>query len=228
MVRCGSAGILRTITACALAAGLSMATATAASAFHQYSLGRDNSEGAHYTAVQLERADPELGGYRSGTGCSTYYSGDPGPIYHCMWIVTAQGNWLEIGTADQCNDFDYMYWGYGYGGDWYPQGQATTPGSGDHLFTIKRDEDLRWRWKLDGTVLSGLTWNVIGSRVDAGLESYDGNPVLSPYEYKNLEYKADDGDWTRWRGRDASSVGSDMCGSWIYDARWEAGENTSC
>lgn len=67
-------------------------------------------------------------GLRSGresaqAGCEAHYTGNP--VYQTQWMLITSNaqNWIELGTGHQCSDtLGYWFWGYGYLGDWYPQG----------------------------------------------------------------------------------------------------------
>ncbi|GAB2770469.1 hypothetical protein GCM10027020_24460 [Nocardioides salsibiostraticola] len=115
------------VTACvgafATASALLVAVpASEAAGFHKYSIGKEWTFN-NYTGLSVDRPDRGVTNQAS-TGCSSHYSGNP--LYQTQWVIVSSSvtNWLELGTAHQCNDNKrYRFWGYGSGGNWYPLGQ---------------------------------------------------------------------------------------------------------
>lgn len=202
-------------------------------AFHEYSIGEEDQSGA-MTGVTVRRVDKEVT-TSPGSSCTTRYAAAAHPIYQTQWVLFGgTSNWVELGTADQCNDFDFLFWGYGYNGVWNSIGTAvnTPGGSAEHVFEVFR-EDIgvahRWRYKLDGVVKGTLDWNIDGTFVQAGLESYDGGAVASQQRYRQLGwFKESNQTWYLWAGNDADAVGPSMCGTWASGSEWRAAQDAAC
>jgi hypothetical protein len=198
-------------------------------AFHKYSQADDNGYVNHYTGLSVTR--PDRGVTQAETGCGSFYSGNP--VYQTQWVLITSDaqNWIELGTGHQCADTKrYWFWGYGYLGDWYPQGEQGGQTNGQtHTFRIVRSSGSIWTWRVDGTSKGTMTWADQGARVRTGLESYGSAAVVSKYNQYDLEYTLDQGAWTSWSGFDNSSVGApEMCGGWNTATSWRSSENSPC
>lgn len=220
----------------ALAISFSAALATAggsavASAFHQHSIARENT-GSGFTGVQVTRVDKAVTGQPSD-GCDGPYRGSP--VYQTQWVIlnSAGTTWRELGTGHQCNDnYRYWFWGYGVDGTWVSIGIQTGIQNGvEHTFRVQRvfdDSVYRYQWRIDGVLKATMTNSATGPRVEAGLESYAQNATVAGHSYKSLKAQkyGSGGDFFDWAGRDASVVHSAMCGFWVTDIRWRAGQGS--
>lgn len=219
--------------ATALAVVTILALPAAVLAFHEYAIGTEDPSSS-VTGVSVLRVDKEVT-ISGGTSCTTRYALSARPVYQTQWVLFGgASNWVEIGTADQCSDFDFLFLVYGQNGVWHSIGTVlnTPVGSAEHVFEVFR-EDIgvahRWRYKLDGVVKGTLEWNIDGTYVQAGLESYDASAVASQQNYRNLAwFKELDQTWYYWAGNDGSSVGSSMCGHWASAKEWHAGQGAAC
>ncbi len=209
-----------------------LAFPASASGFHEYGIGKEDSPG-DMNGLSVLRVDKEVT-TSPGTSCTTPYAAGAHPTYQTQWVLFGgSSNWVEIGTADQCNDYDFLFWGYGANGAWHSVGVlVNTPGgAADHVFELVRVDNgisKEWRWKLDGSVKGTITWNIAGTYVEAGFESYDAGAVSTNQFYKALSWFDPTCCWRSWAGRDGSTVGLNMCGHWASDQEWHAGENGVC
>jgi hypothetical protein len=198
-------------------------------AFHEYSQADESGFVNHYTGLSVTRPDRSVD--QASTGCSSYYSGNP--VYQTQWVLITSDaqNWLELGTGHQCADAKrFWFWGYGYLGDWYPQGEVGGVDAGvTHTFRVVRSGGTTWTWRIDGTARGSLTWAEQGARVRTGLESWGSAAVASKYNQSDLMYTLDQGLWTDWSGFDGSKVGTpEMCGGWNTATSWRSSENSPC
>lgn len=206
----------------------SAGSASADNGFHGYSAARETSSAGHYTGVATTRLDRTVF-FQPNTGCTSHFSGDV--VFQSEWIVITSDsqNWLELGTGHQCSDtFRYWYWGFGYGGIWFPLG--TTDGIANevsHTFEIIKFGSA-YGFLIDG-VQKGSQATSTGVYDQSGLESYSTNAVIGTYTHGNLRRTTDSGGWTSWAGFDATKLtGAGMCGGWNSATVWRAAENQTC
>jgi hypothetical protein len=196
--------------------------------------GADHARQPLVTGVTVTRVDKEVSN-SAGSSCTTQFAHNANPVFQTQWVLFGgTSNWVEIGTADQCNDYDFMFWGWGQNGAWHLMGTAvnTPGGTATHVFEIFR-EDIGiahyWRFKLDGVVKGTLDWNINGTYVEAGLESGDAGAVATQQNYTTLGwFRQSDQKWYLWGGNDGSGVGSAMCGHWAGGAEWHAAQGATC
>jgi hypothetical protein len=199
---------------------------------HAWSTAYEFSGGTYY-ALSVTRYDNNFSP-PAGSNCTTYYGGGSNPIYQTQWIfiTSTASHWIELGTADQCSGFDYLFWGYGVAGNWYPVGQATTPGgSSPHTFRIESDAGHVWRWYVDDVSKGSFYWNQKGVELSVGLETYETLTVAPAHTYGGMRYKSVAGSstWYYFAGRDDELTSrSYMCGHWASDSAWTAAENSTC
>ena len=204
-------------------------SALPASAFHGYSWAADTSQAGIYTGVSTTRLDRTVFDQASD-GCSTYFTGSP--VYQTEWIyITSDAqNWLELGTGHQCGDtLRYWYWGYGYGGAWFPIGeQSGISNEVSHTFRIIKFGTV-FAFQVDGN-LKGTQTSSTGQRDASGLESYSSPAVIGTYTHNTLQrWTTTSGGWVNWAGYDDHGVsGAGMCGGWNSQTSWRAAENQTC
>jgi hypothetical protein len=195
---------------------------------HEYSVVYEGTGGS-FVGIHVKRNDVNVSP-PAGSNCTSYFGGGSNAVYQTQWaLLTANAlNWEELGTADQCSGFDYMFWGYGLSGVWHPLGEAATPGgAGQHVFQILMSNGTNWNYSVDGTIIGSDTWTH-AVEVSAGLESY-ADMLISAQVYVELEYAtAVGGGWHLWAGKDAQDVGPDMCGRWNTASDWRAAEHGTC
>lgn len=217
--------LLRTLGASSL---LTLAAAGSAIAFHGYSHAWDNSEGSHYTMGRTIRTDESFS-IPGTSNCTTYYTGSP--VYQTMWLKVSS-DFLELGTADQCHNFEYLYWGYSYNGTWHSLGTDWSPNTysgGLHEFVIRRVDGNIWHYKLDDITVDTLTWSAVGTGVDVGMESYSSAVTAPVHQYTQLAYRVDDGVITAFSGHDGHQVNDPpLCFDWLAPAKFAAAENATC
>jgi hypothetical protein len=153
-----------------------------------------------------------------------------------MWLyLNSNANYqvLELGTGHQCNGtYNYYYWDYERANVWYVLGyQLGIPLGTAHTFSI--DSELHgstyyWYWKIDGVVEVTQVTSGIGNHMDAGLESYSSQSVMTSSYIDALQGQSYWGSWQSWSGRDGSQVSTPvMCGHFVSDTMWTYGENVS-
>jgi hypothetical protein len=208
---------------------------------HQHSYGGDNT-GTNYTALSTYRTEGEFL-LSLSSNCSAPYTGLP--VYQTMWLnfdnIGGNSGWIELGTGHQRGPSGYCryrFWGTGINGVYHHRGWQTIASSGslpatrtilgipspNYCSSVTRC----WEYRVGGAVLGTVKWNVTGSNVEAGYETYDSAALAYSHAYESLLYKVNDGGWTSWSGQDLASVGTYLCGLWVFDDKWRAGENTTC
>jgi hypothetical protein len=210
---------------------MTLPLSASAAGFHGYSQAFERTGGSGFTGLRNYRKDQAVSGLPS-SGCSTPFIA---PVYQTQWVIlTADAlNWMEIGTGHQCNDnYRYWFWGYGDNGAWFPVGtQAGIANGVFHTFEIQRAFDgTRWRFyfKVDGVTKGNVVGSDTGPEVRVGLESYFNNVTVAGYGNTQLKYQKNGGAFSSWAGRDALQVNAPLCGKWISDTSWWAGENVTC
>lgn len=216
------------LVAALVAYSMVLALSATGAAFHEYSIGYENT-GSGFTGIQVTRTDRAVTGQPS-TGCSSPYTGSP--VYQTQW-VGGGSNWRELGTGHQCNDtYRYWFWGYGYNGTWVSLGYQTGIVNNQiHTFQISRapvGADTRYLYRIDGVTKGSLTSSATFGEVLTGLESYAANANVVLYSHATLKYQKNDGSFLSWSGQDSSIVGTSMCGNWIGNTTWQAGQGTGC
>lgn len=192
---------------------------------HSYSTGYESSSRGNYTGVSVYRYDRNVA---AGGTCNASYSGNV--IYQTQWqLMTSDSrSWIELGTMHKTSTCKYWFWGYGVDWTWYSMGTQGGVVYDDHTFRIVRGANgTTWSQIIDNTTMGNLTWGAAGNFVQAGLESYNTSPTVSAHGYYSLQYNQG-GPWYNWSGRDGSVVNSPMCGRWVSDTTWQAGQNTTC
>jgi hypothetical protein len=199
-----------------------------ASAFEGRSQGKETSVGS-YSGVHVTRTDANFNTPGGSPGCNNYFLQPV--VYQSMWLTISADDlsWEELGTADGCNNFDYAYWGYGLNGQWHTVGVGPTPGgTGLHAFEISQDTSNYYKYFIDGVYKGHDAWAVRGKKVWAGLESY-ADMVIASHDYSGLWYWTAPGTSAQWwSGHDSQQVYPNMCGRFVNDQDWKAGEKTTC
>lgn len=201
-----------------------------ATVLHAYSTSRESSAGVLYSGMQHVHTDVAVYN-QPATGCSQYFTGEP--VYQTSWVLlnSPYFDWLEFGTAHQCNDgLKFWFWGYGEQGIWHPLGiSCCIANGGTNTFTMNYVSSTgRWQWLFSGTYLTDIYWPVRGKYVEQGLESYSQAATVYYYGDSSLQYKYSTGGWQSWAGNDSSSVGTGMCGYWTGATTWNAGKANVC
>jgi len=194
---------------------------------HEYSIVYETT-GWKFDGLQVTRLDHNFSPPGSGSGCTTYFGTNP--VYQTEWAFmnTDGSNWEEFGTADQCMNFRYLFWGYALARVWHPLGEAASPGGLSlHDFTMTRSSSGVWTFKLDGTTKGTDTWSE-AVEISTGLESYVDMVISQERYFPLLAATVPNGTWHTWSGRDIRSVGPDMCGRWAGDDDWRAAEHSVC
>lgn len=192
--------------------------------FHYFSSAMEDT-GAGFTGVKEYRSNQAVSGIPN-TGCTTHYSGNP--VYQTMWINIAAGQWYELGTAHQCGDtFRYYFWGYGVNGNWYPIGEEDNVTNGQSKwFSINRvnhGQNFSFDFRVNGTLKGQVINQTSGTKVVVLLESYAQN-ASTKFAEVELQYQKNDGAWTFWTGRDDTNIDAVMCGRWVTDRYFVAGQ----
>jgi len=92
-----------------------------------------------------------------------------------------------------------------------------------HTFRVEYDGGAKWFWFVDATRMNEMSSVNRGTTVLAGLESYaTGNSMLM--DINGLQYRNSAGTYTRCSGRDATIMSSGLCGAWLTDSDWRAGQ----
>lgn len=198
--------------------------------WHGYSAAYEAS-GSGFIGVRQYRPN-RLPTNIPATGCSTPIAGSP--VYQTQWVQDSDAqDWVEIGTGHQCNrEFRYHFAAYASNGNFtlldYIVISSTNNSS--HTFSIRRDlPTTTWRFEVDTLLIDTLNWNRTFGDVAVGLESYVQNAGVSRYSGQYLRWRKSDDVWHQWGGQDGTNVNSVlMCGSWILDTEWEAGQNANC
>lgn len=162
-----------------------------------------------------------------GVDCFTPFAGVP--VYQTQWVQSENvQNWLEFGTGYQCQgNYRYRYWGYGREGSWHPLGTEEFSTLGFHQIRIGRTPDtVTYVFRMDGSLKGSLPWSRTFGDVAVGLESYADGAVVNKYADSDLQYKKlASTSWFPWNGRDGKVVHAQMCGAWLSDTSWQAGQN---
>jgi hypothetical protein len=198
---------------------------------HLYSVAFDTSAGANYTGAGMTRADGEYS-VVGNTNC-TWAFHSPSVIYSPVWLTSATGAWMEMGTGTghQCGGYRYWYAVQGIS-DTSWQALWTHP----FVTTATRTFDFHrlsgtWYWYLDGTPEASFGSNLIGSYVSAGLETYDNANIAPERHDTSLRYELNDNlTDISWSGRDNNTnypgvPAAPMCGHWDSDTQWRFSEN---
>ncbi len=77
-------------------------------------------------------------------------------------------------------------------------------------------------FSVDDTYKGSLISSLAGPRVEAGTAQ------VSQTTHSFLHYQVNGGGFLNFSGRDSSVVDTGMCGSWLADTSWRAGEGASC
>lgn len=117
-------------------------------------------------------------------------------------------------------------------GTWVSLGYQTGITNGQvRTFEIRRSllgHENRHVFLVGGAAKANLVSDATGIQVEAGLESYAANANVVYHSYGSLQYQKNNGAFAYWAGKDASSVGSSMCGSWGSSTQWNAGQGGGC
>lgn len=193
---------------------------------HNYSAAYENSSFGNYTGVKVYRWDRDI---PVPGVCNAQFAAPV--VYQTQWVVMlpSAASWIELGTMHKQSSCKYWYWGYGLNGVWVPVGTVGGIVADDHTFQIVRAADgIHWLIFIDSTLIDQqIAWAAAGAFVEAGLESYVPTITISAHGYYNMQWNQG-GIWRFFGGRDASSVTGPMCGRWITDDDWQAGQNTTC
>jgi hypothetical protein len=216
------------ISAISTVAFLSHLPAAEAQTFHYFASGIESSGSPNYTAVRMWRQDKPVAGLPL-TGCSQPLTGSP--LYQTMWLKLNGGTTLELGTGHQCGD-QYRYRFYAFyltDGSWYPLAwDFSIPNGVAHMFKIKRETnangDSFYKYLLDDIEKASLYSHNQAHEGTAILESYSATANVQ-LTMSELAVQRNETPWTPWTGRDGQNVDAAfMCGYWIADDKWRAGE----
>lgn len=219
--------LVRVSVAVAAACFSFSSTASAQTQFHEYSVAGETSAAGHLTGLNVGRYDTEIS---TGGSCTSGVFTAP-VIYATQWVILTDDatNWLEIGTSHKNSTCRFWFWGYGSQSQWFPLGTQGNVAKQFHNFKILRGANgATWSFIIDVTTMPGtINWSTVGRRVEAGLESYVSYGVAPAHDYSKLQYNVG-GVWYNWANRDGSTVGQSMCGRWLTDVSWIAGQNATC
>lgn len=194
----------------------------------RYSIVWEDSRPNQYFGVGVTRYDAIVNCGGLGGAGDVFH-----PVFQPQWVrFPGSGNWAEFGTWHCRNGTTKWYWGAGIAGAWQYDGERTATAGQAHRFrlTLKAGyPNCNWRVLVDTTEI-GQTRPFCdeGARIDAGLESYNPNAVTTVDDSALQEQRTLNGAWFSWAGRDGQSVNAPMCGRWLSDTQWRAGENTTC
>ena len=170
-----------------------------------------------------------------GADCTTPYTG--AVVYQPLWVVISvadDGSGLEVGTGHQRGSSGYCryrYWGIQYQGSWSSLGTEILPGGSGgptkQIYRYSCAPDLCWDFWIGGSKKDTVIWNFTAAHIDAGLESYDAAAIAPAHNLDSLNYRVGS-TYSPWAGQDLSDVDAMMCGRWLADNRWRAGENATC
>lgn len=204
-----------------------------AGGFHDFSHSWESQASA--TGMQLLRKD-QFVFYQPLTGCFQEFAGDA--VYQTMWAkYSVSGSHFELGTGHQCGDsLVYWYWGWtDSNGGWHPLGTQDTAGEGlYHVFKINRHQESGnyfIKYFIDGNLKAtyATTSTNYFTNLDQGLESYCDVCEVQAYTDDQLQFRDASLVWHSWFGRDGSQVNDPpMCGHWLADNTWQAGEEGIC
>lgn len=199
-------------------------------AFHKYSVARDGAQFA-YTGVYSSRTDAVPSGLTPGPCPAIPYQYKP--VYYTQWVIltTSASDWVEVGTAHGCVGQRYWFWGYGWQGGWYPLGEEWSVPLQTNYYDIHRLAEV-WYWEINGLNRATKTWNAVGPRVEAGLESYNGHVDAQWVSHLSLNKTLSESVWYAWSGTTVAYLdGPEMCGQLVsattYRTR-QAAPGTAC
>jgi hypothetical protein len=199
--------------------------------FHYFSTAIEDTGSATFTGVKEYRVDKAVTGIPLN-GCTQPHTGTP--VYQTMWVQVHGGltaEWFELGTGHQCNDtYRFWFWGYGYNGNWVPLGEDIGQTNGQsHWFSISRaihGGNHMYDYKIDGSLKEQLESVALGEKVFVMLESWASN-ANTVFPMTVLQYQKSEGAWLDFSGRDDTNIDSVMCGYWIADQTFKAGQPSS-
>jgi hypothetical protein len=205
--------------------------AVAAVDIHHWAIAYESSAGPVYTGVRVHRLNRTVF-LQASDGCSDHFSGSV--VYQSQWldVTTDKFNWLELGTAHQCNDTNrYYYWGLGYGGGWFALGtQGGVVNETSHYFAILRSGGA-YHFYIDG-VDKGTEAFPVGVWIKSGLESWTSGAVVGTYPHETLQRAINNSNtWVDWAGFDGTEIvggGVYVCGAWNSATSWRVAENQPC
>lgn len=165
------------------------------------------------------------------TGCDMAHPLDASAIYQELDLQfdAVNGTYAEIGTAHQCaNGLVYVYWGVSLGGTFYLRGTAAQNApTSTHTYQLTVGSDGHTNFVYDGTVVDQVCCPGKGQFPEVGLESHASGATVGFGDYGYLSENVGYG-WFGWAGQDESSVSPGMCGRWLNDVGWRAGQNVTC
>lgn len=230
---------VRALLIAALAAALSLigytppasAAPAVGGATAKYSSAGDTNWDGLYTGASVIRNASLSISNQPSTGCDIFHPLDANAIYQELDLQfdAVNGTYAEIGTAHQCHDsIVYLYWGVSLNGTFSLRGTAVqgTP-TANHTYQLTVDSTGHTLFVYDGTVLDTVCCPGKGQFPEVGLESHASGATVATTDFGFLSYNLGFG-WTGWDGQDEQSVTSPMCGRWINDVGWRAGENVTC
>jgi len=183
-------------------------SAANALAFHNYSVGTDNSwrtDNTYYSGVSVQRYDSTFTLSPAGS-CSTSTAPGSGPVlYQTMWLPmdpSAQ-TWLEMGTGHKtcANGTEFKWWYIWMSNPNGFSGYLWTKqifGSALHRFFISNGTDGYWRWVIDYELEYQYYWPNLGFYAQAGLESYDSTASAPSHDYNGMVIQHNWSAWTAW------------------------------
>lgn len=210
----------------ALGLGASSAAWATHDGYHRYAVGREDN-GYPYYGIEVRRWDNTWNNIPND-GCSSPITGHP--TYQTQWIIYQEGGWIELGTGHQCNgNFRYWFWGWAASdGVFNLRGWREIPGTQPNVFRIWYTGSGTWHWEIDSTRLASLSSSRTSGRIEAGIESYSSGASRTLHNYELLRYRRSQGYWVDWAGKDGRVVNAGMCGSFVGDTTWRAGQGSGC
>jgi hypothetical protein len=134
---------MKLMIAPALAAVLVLSTSSPAAGFNYryYSVGFEYAPAYQLTGILTVHADAPIT-VSPGVACQSMYDDRANPVFLSQWVSIAPNtgaDQIEIGTGHQCDGFVYQFWGYRYGGAWFPlNSEIISPTYSGRYFDVHR------------------------------------------------------------------------------------------
>jgi len=212
----------------ALAAPAAVTPAPAV-AFHGYSVF-DIHLSRVVSSLSVTRPDKAIH-VAGSTGCKVKFHG--APAYQTEWIGNEAGDWLELGTAHQCQNFQYWYAGYGSNGTWFPQWTKVTTTHASHRFWIHGTttaSSKKFTFSIGAKRYATITDNLSSAFGQAGLESYSSATKVPAYSMTLLKYASGfNNTWHAWSGTKTNAPATaPLCERIVSATHVVSGENVQC
>lgn len=147
-----------------------------------------------------------------------------------MWLVFANGHWVEIGTQYEFGlERNYVWNCSAVYCDYIWQAIAPL---GQTVYRIDRNTTDPSDWDMyvngDYKATAANNWTY-GDWLGAGYESTNPNLHVESFATYNLKYKTENGSFQNWAGKDGRSLTSPPnCGFWASATSWWAAQNEPC